>query len=739
MEEKATSPAGNVLDSDILLRDLRNNNFGWVLGTMIPIGPILVFIAQPQPSPMPFLGLFLITWAVIFCAWWLKRAHYLAGCWTLVLGCLVIVELLTSWAGVKPAAYLLGLPVGLAALTIGLPGGVLLAFITTFLSFSLPDTFLPLGIEERAMVATSVWGTVWLIWLTTRPLLTAIQWSWSAYREGQFAVEKASESNLRLQQTLADLADANLQLTRLNQIAQGLRYAAEDARRTKEQFVARVSHELRTPLNMIIGFCEMIIKAPQTYASNLPSALLADLTVVYRNSQHLSKLIDDVLDLSQIEAGHMPLVKERVHLRNIIESAMIAVQPLFNPKGLYLRMECSDELPSIYCDPTRVREVILNLLSNAGRFTEQGGVVVRAWQAGTYVVISVTDTGPGISAADMERIFRPFEQLDGSIRRRHGGSGLGLSISKDLVELHEGRMWLESTLGVGTTFFFQLPIDSNPIAEDGPFRWLTADWEFRQRTHPSLAPQPVIHPRLVVVENGITLPRLLSRYIEDKEVIPVANLTEAIDELRETPAQALLINTPSISSTLRQVQEIARLPAGTPTIICSIPGTEGSNRVPGVAGYLIKPVTQEQLLTTLDHLHITGNRILVVDDEPEASRLYLRMLAGAGRTHEILRATDGQQALNILRVQRPDAVLLDLVMPEMDGFRFLEAKNEDPSLRAIPVVIISARDPNGQPIITNGLAVTQEGGLSTAQFMESVSALCRILSPGGLPADQAQQ
>ena len=439
MEEKATFPASNASDIDLLLTDLRNDNFAWVLRTMIPIGPVLVVAAQSQPHPMPFLGLFLITWALIFAVWVLNKVHYLAACWTLVIGWLVVVGLLATWAGIRPAIYLLGIPVGLAALTVSLPGGALAASVATFLTFSLPETFLPLAADERAVVIISIWGTVWLVWMTTRPLLTTIQWSWSAYQEGQCAVEKASESNLHLQQTLADLAEANLQLARLNQLTQGLRYAAEDARRTKEQFVARVSHELRTPLNMIIGFCEMIIKAPQTYANNLPSALLADLTVVYRNSQHLSKLIDDVLDLSQIETDHMPLVKERVHLRSIIDSAMIAIQPLFKPKKLYLRAECPDDLPPIYCDPTRVREVILNLLSNAGRFTKQGGVVVRAWHEGEHVVVSVTDTGPGISTTDMERIFHPFEQLDGSIRRRHGGSGLGLSISKGLVELHEGR------------------------------------------------------------------------------------------------------------------------------------------------------------------------------------------------------------------------------------------------------------------------------------------------------------
>ncbi|MCL5998123.1 MAG: ATP-binding protein [Chloroflexi bacterium] len=740
MKESATLAVHNAVgvgDVGELLQELRNNNFAWALGSMIPIGLIFVAVAQTQSDPLPLYGLFLMHWGLLFVAWRLQKVCYLAACWTLVIGCLLIVRLLVTWAGFWPAIYLLGLPAGLAALTVSLPGGVLVALALTLLTFSAPGALTPLDMAERAALTASIWGIVWLVWLTTRPLLTTLHWSWSAYREGQRALEETVNSRLQLNQTLEDLAEANLQLTRLNQLAQGLRHAAEEARRTKEQFVARVSHELRTPLNMIIGFCEMIIKAPQTYASNLPAALLADLTVVYRNSQHLSRLIDDVLDLSQIETGHMPLVKERASLRDIVDSATIAVQPLFKSKGLYLRAECPEDLPAIFCDPTRIREVMLNLLSNAGRFTQRGGVVVRAWHDGNDVVVSVTDTGPGISAADKERIFRPFEQLDGSIRRRHGGSGLGLSISKGFVELHEGRLWLESELGAGTTFFFRLPIDPSPVTVGGPSRWLASDWDYRQRTRPSLAPSPDVRPRLVVVESGPTLPRLLGRYTEGKEIVAVSSLAEAVDELEKAPAQALLVNAASLVLAWRQLQESVRLPVGTPVIVCSVPGVDNASHVLGAAQYLIKPVSQEQLLTALDQLHIVGNKILVIDDEPEASRLYLRMLAGAGRGYQILRATDGQQALGILRTQQPDAVLLDLVMPDMDGFRFLEAKNQDPALCAIPVVVISARDPDDQPIIASTLAVTQEGGLSMAQFLACVDALCQILSPGASPVDRA--
>ena len=738
MRQPVPSDVASASDIDLLLQGLRNSNLNWTIVSMIPIGPLFVAAAQSRPDPMPLYGLFLLSWALILAAWALLRVQYLAACWSLVIGWLAIVCLLVTWAGVVPGIYLLGLPAGLAAFAVSVPAGASVALFASGLVLVAPLTQVPLDMGERAVAIVAIWGIVWLIWLTTRPLLTTLHWSWSAYQQSHHALNQALESRLKLNQSLADLAEANLQLTRLNQLTQWLRQAAEEARQTKEQFVARVSHELRTPLNMIIGFCEMITKAPHTYASKLPPALLADLAVVYRNSQHLSSLIDDVLDLSQIESGHMPLIKERVKLREIVDAATIAVQPLFKSKGLYLRAECPDDLPAIFCDPTRIREVILNLLSNAGRFTHKGGVRLRGWQDGDNLIVSVTDTGPGISMADKERLFRPFEQLDGSIRRRYGGSGLGLSISKGFVELHEGRMWLDSELGAGTTFYFQLPIDPPPLAVSPPARWMTEDWDYRQRTRPSAAPQPDVRPRLIVQEEGTTLKRLLSRHLEGNDIVAVSNFDEAATELRTAPAQALLVNAASVSLALRQLQQSVRLPAGTPAIVCSIPGSEDPNRTIGTAQYLMKPVSQAQLLAALDRLHFSGNKILVIDDEPEASRLYLRMLAGAGRSYEVLRATNGNQALNIMRSQRPDAALLDLVMPDMDGFRFLEAKNEDASLSDIPVVIVSARDPEGQPIITSSFAVTQEAGLSTSQFLACVNAVCRILAPHGAPTDRAQ-
>ena len=308
---------------------------------------------------------------------------------------------------------------------------------------------------------------------------------------------RRADHRLEMSEMLDDLTEANLQLSRLHRLAHAMQEMAEDARRVKEEFVANVSHELRTPLNMIIGFTELVLKAPQTYGQPVPQALLADLNVVLRNSQHLSALIDDVLDLSQLEAKQMALAKEWVRLDEMLQTAAAAVRPLYALKQLALRMAVAEDLPLVYCDPIRIRQVILNLLSNAGRFTDQGGICVCARREGGAVIVSVSDTGPGIASADLPRIFQPFQQADSSIRKRHSGSGLGLSISKGFVELHDGKMWVESTLGVGTTFYFRLPVGCPASGTDHPLRWSIPHMNYEERARPFRAPLAEIRPLVV--------------------------------------------------------------------------------------------------------------------------------------------------------------------------------------------------------------------------------------------------
>ncbi len=659
----------------------------------------------------------------------LRRYTYWLAAWTLFIGMSLVAGILIVWTGVPTAVSLLALPAGLATLFIGLVAGIGGAVVATVAIILAPAELVPLDTTARFMALFQIWGAVWLVWLTSRSLLTAMMWFQSSYEQSRALLEEARDRQLRLQQTLDDLAEANLQLSRLHRLANSMRQLAEEARHTKEQFVANVSHELRTPLNMIIGFTEMIMQSPQTYGSNIPQSLLADLEIVWRNSRHLSGLIDDVLDLSHVETGHMALTKEKVDLAEIVYAAVSAVQPLYQSKHLDLQTSIPADLPLLFCDPIRVRQVLLNLLSNAGRFTEYGGVQVTVQQDERFVTISVADTGPGIAGDDIDKLFQPFQQLDSSIRRRHGGSGLGLSISKEFVELHGGKMWVETRQGHGTTFYFRLPLEP-PVAAhtETATRWLMPHNPYQERTHRSLAPIPVRMARIVVLESGHTLQRMVARYLDNAQVIPVTTAEAALHELATQPCHALLVNDMAVSERLPE-WERAELPYGTPVIVCTVPGALESADKLGVADYLIKPVSSEHLLHTLQQVCPEGNVVLVVDDDRDALRLFRRMLSVADRSYRVLRAGNGRQALRILERERPDVVLLDLIMPELDGFGFLAAKNQDPELERIPVIVLSAQDPMGQPIVCKSIAVTRGGGISIRRLLASIETLTYVLAP----------
>jgi len=661
----------------------------------------------------------------------IQRWSYWTTSSLLVLGCLWVEYTALQYGRLEVIITILFLPVVLATLTLGAPTGIVIAGAATLYLVYLPATSVEIAWSLRLSSIFTIWTTVGLVWLALRPLLKSVEWAWSAYDNSRELLSKARQFQVQLQQALEDSVAVNAQLARLNQLTQNLRQIAENERQTKQEFVANVSHELRTPLNMIIGFCEMILKKPRTYSQRaIPPALLADLEVVLRNSQHLSELIDDVLDLSKIDAGQMALFKERVSLAEIIQAAVTAILPLYSSKGLYLEPDIPDDLPLIYCDRTRIREVLLNLLSNAGRFTFQGGVRVKVQREDSFVTVSVADTGTGISEETREKIFHPFQQADNMIRQRYGGTGLGLSISKNFIELHEGKMWVESQAGVGTTFTFQLPIDPPMPLKGTPSRWLNQYPVLKDRIRIPKPPRLDVKPRIVVVESGSVMQKLVSRYLENYDIVSVPDLDTALADMNVTPAHALLVNTFTNQDTLARLTQTSTLPYSVPAIICSIPGAEQASGTLGVSDYLVKPISRDTLLSALDKLGKPIKTILLVDDEPDALQLFHRMLTSAEHSYRVLRAGNGLQALDVLREESVDVILLDLIMPGMDGFQLLSEKNQLPGLRNIPVILISAKDLTGQPIASNALVVTRGGGLSASQILTCIEALTLVLSPG---------
>ena len=572
-------------------------------------------------------------------------------------------------------------------------------------------------------------------WVARRDLEQMVRWSQTYLDQAQTKLGAMREQRLELEQSRGDLIHVNRELKRLSERLKVMEHIAEEARQAKTEFVANVSHELRTPLNMIIGFADIITRSPHVYGGRLPPSLLTDIAAIRRNAEHLAALVNDVLDLSQVEAGRMALSRDWVALPPVIAAALEVVSGLYSSRGLYLRADIEPDLPPAYCDEARIRQVIINLLGNAGRFTERGGVTVTCRHSPANhrdLMVSVADTGPGIAAKDQQRIFEPFQQADVSTRRRHGGSGLGLTISKQFVEMHGGSLWLESELGAGTTISFTLPADSPdvlaPAHANSVRRALVADDEigYHLRTRPSAVQAPIVGQRFVLVDPEGPLQRLLTRYLPNVEVDAFVDPAEALAALQRSPAQALIINDAPAQAT---AASIGQLPYGTPAITCWLPGEQETVRRLGVVAYLVKPVVQDQLLAAVGRLGAQVKTVLLVDDEEDELHLFARMLESEEHRYSILQVTTGRRALSMLRARHPDLLLLDLNMPDVNGFQVLEEKARDPEIAGIPVVVISSRDPTGEPVFSNTLTVTQGSGFSQRNLVDCIQALGAILAP----------
>jgi signal transduction histidine kinase/CheY-like chemotaxis protein len=735
---KATAsepPIGNtVLPEYQALDDLRQQVLWVVLPGSTLAGMVILLWgdALGWSLEIQLIGFALTVWPLMSMAvryYW--RRTSLA---VIMIGYLSLALLSILWLDPRIVTPLLTVPVILTGVLLGYMHSLILTILlSALLLFYRGPLEMPALLRFTTLLL--IWSAQWLTWVIMRFAMGSVEWAHASYEQNRVLLEAARDQRVQAKQVQQDLLQANTELARVTNRLDVMRQMAEDARRVKEEFVANVSHELRTPLNMIIGFSELLVESPGVYGDELPAGVLSDISVILRNSRHLAGLIDDILDLSQVEAGRWALTKERVPVAEIVESAVSAVSPLFRSKDLFLETDVPEGIGPVFCDRTRIREVVLNLLSNAGRFTDRGGVRVSARTDGPDVVVEVADSGPGIPEESQKRLFQPFEQLDGSIRRLHGGSGLGLSISKAFVELHGGEMWLESQSGIGTRVSFRLPIDPPTTPAPGLARWFNVHAPFEERRRPRQALHAPLRPRYVVIEREDSLQRVLNRYMDQADIVPVRTIQEALAELGRVPAQALLVNDASVSDALLQLSRSGDLPFGTPAIVCSVPGLHEAAEAHGISGYLVKPILSRQILFALDQLGLERGTILVVDDEPEALRLFHRILVSSGREYRVLRAADGRQALDILHDERPDAILLDLVMPNMDGFQVLEWRNADPDLRQVPVLIISARDPLGQPIISNALGLVRGGGLSIAQVISCIEALTAIVGPLDQPGD----
>ncbi len=463
--------------------------------------------------------------------------------------------------------------------------------------------------------------------------------------------------------------------------------ALEVASRHKSEFLASMSHELRTPLNAIIGFSEVLLERMFGELNERQDDYLRD---IWSSGKHLLELLNEILDLSKIEAGQMVLNRSEFLVGESLEYCLSMVRERALKQRIQLSLEVDPEVGVLDADRLRFRQVVLNLLSNAVKFTSDGGRVdVRAAMRGQDLVVLVADTGVGVPAEDRERIFDSFQQgtrLSGQVE----GTGLGLTLSKRILELHGGRIWVESEAGEGSTFGFALPAGSEgPTLKPVPRAGLDSG--------ASTGPAPGPGPTVVVVEDDRRSFDLLRVYLEaaGARVVSARDGKEGLDTVRRlSPAGVILdILLPGIDGW----EVLAQLKAdpGTaaiPVVVVSMLDERGRGFALGAAEYLVKPVGKEQLLAALYRATAMPERkhtVVAIDDDPLAIELVRASLEPEGWT--VLGAATGQEGLALIRERQPSAVLLDLLMPGMDGFEVVEALRAEPDTKSVPVVILTSK------------------------------------------------
>ena len=515
----------------------------------------------------------------------------------------------------------------------------------------------------------------------------------------------------RLQGVFAAARDVT-ELKSIEQALQQKNVELQDASRMKSEFLANMSHELRTPLNAIIGFSEV-----------LGDGLLGDLTDkqrgfigdIFSSGKHLLSLINDILDLSKVEAGKMILDLEPVQISGLIANSMSIIREKAASRRVQLVTEIPQDLPSVRADARKVKQIVYNLLSNAVKFANEGGEVkisvsrVSRTEVGRvgaklnarsfpltpsafseFLQISVTDLGMGIPAAGLERLFKPFSQIDSGLARKFEGTGLGLAMVKLLVDLHGGAVAVESTEGEGSCFFVWLPLRN---LEDVPVA------SAKTPTTPQAA--LIEGARIaLVVEDDLKSADLIRLQLEAEgfTVVHAATAEHALSLAAEHQLSLITLDImlPDMDgweflSRIKQIPALAKIPV----VIISIVADPSKGFALGAAAVMQKPISRQELYESLVVLGLfplsEGKtlRVLVVDDDPKAVDLIAVRLKGLAST--VLRAGGGKEAIDIARQELPDLIVLDLMMPEVNGFDVVVALHEFPDTARIPILVVTAK------------------------------------------------
>src|SRR3989449_4056061 len=488
----------------------------------------------------------------------------------------------------------------------------------------------------------------------------------------------------------------------------------EDASRHKSEFLANMSHELRTPLNAIIGFTRLVMRRSQEV---LAARQYENLEKILISAEHLLGLINDILDLSKIEAGRMEVRPGSVDLAVLVDDCLRTVEPMIRSEHLQVREDMAADLPPLWTDRDKLKQILINLLSNAIKFTDAGTVTVSARPENGRMAIAVADTGIGVPPDALELIFEEFRQVDSSSTRKHGGTGLGLSISRHFARLLGGDVSVRSTLGAGSTFTLILPLRYEVSSIS------TRAAAAAMRDERAAPPDGKV---VLVIDDDPDVIYLLRENLGDAgyRVVGALSGQEGLQKARELKPFAITLDiTMPNKDGWEVLHELKAHPAtkDIPIIVVSIVDNKELGYRLGAFDYLLKPIDRDTILTALGRIAPPRGRLLVVDDDPVVVDMVGQLLEG--EPYEVEAAADGQEALEAISRRRPDVILLDLLMPRLDGFAVIEHLRQDPEYAVIPVIVLTAKTLTAAEhavLDQSVLKVIQKSGLDRDRFIQEL-------------------